>query len=76
MIREIDRISSKFGQAFEVHCNMRMCSSRGTKTSPLTNLIHQKGLKVNGWNGNSEFFWPILVAPKNTKTAIFGAELQ
>jgi Z1 domain/Type III restriction enzyme, res subunit len=34
-------------------------------------LTHQKGLKENGWSGNYNFFWPVLLTPKNTMTAIY-----
>lgn len=48
------------------------------KNSALENpsliLLHQIGDKANNWSGHSEFFWPVLVTPKSTKTAIFATE--
>lgn len=43
-------------------------------TNPSLILLHQLGLKENNWSGESEFFWPILITPKSTKTAIFATE--
>ena len=44
--------------------------------SPCLILLHQQGKKENDWNGGSEFFWPVLVTPKNTKPAIFATEMD
>lgn len=41
---------------------------------PAIILLHQLGLKDNDWSGESEFFWPVMVTPKTTKSAIFASE--
>ncbi|MBL7766774.1 MAG: DEAD/DEAH box helicase family protein [Chitinophagaceae bacterium] len=42
--------------------------------NPSLILLHQLGLKENNWNGEHEFFWPVMVTPKSTKSAIFAPE--
>ena len=42
--------------------------------NPSLILLHQLGEKSNNWSGHSEFFWPVLVTPKSTMTAIFATE--
>ena len=44
--------------------------------TPSLILLHQKGEKGNGWDGDFNFFWPVLVAPKNTRAAIFAREYE
>lgn len=36
-------------------------------------LLKQTGLKENGWR-NSEFWWPILMTPLNSRPAVFASE--
>lgn len=38
--------------------------------SPMLMLFRQNGDEEKGWRG-APFYWPLLVAPKNTKTAIY-----
>lgn len=40
---------------------------------PILMLFRQNGRQEDGWRG-SPFWWPVLVAPRNTKTAIFSSE--
>jgi Z1 domain-containing protein len=40
---------------------------------PCLQLFHQQGLEKNGWR-DVPFFWPVLVCPRNTQTAVFAAE--
>lgn len=42
--------------------------------NPSLILLHQLGLKENNWSGESEFFWPVMVTPKTTKSAIFASD--
>lgn len=42
--------------------------------SPTLILLHQLGLKQNGWSGDSDFFWPVLITPKIARPTIFAAE--
>lgn len=42
--------------------------------TPSLILLQQEGKKENGWIGNSNFFWPVLITPKNTQPAIFASE--
>ncbi|MBU4293663.1 MAG: hypothetical protein KJ770_06400, partial [Actinobacteria bacterium] len=41
---------------------------------PMVMFFRQNGLKEQGWMG-SPFWWPVLVAPKNTKTVIYSSGL-
>ncbi len=40
---------------------------------PMLMLFRQNGDEEQGWRG-TPFFWPVIVAPKNVKTAIFAQE--
>jgi len=42
---------------------------------PLLMLLHQKGRESNGWK-DCEFWWPVLMSPKNTKTVVFANDLN
>lgn len=49
--------------------------ARDTATTiPMLMLFRQNGKEVNGWRG-SPFWWPVLVAPQETHTAIFAGEM-
>ncbi|MGR5988701.1 hypothetical protein ACT7CT_24875 [Bacillus sanguinis] len=37
---------------------------------PALILLRQEGKEENGWRG-CQFWWPVLVTPENTKTAIY-----
>jgi hypothetical protein len=41
--------------------------------SPMLMLIRQNGLEENGWRG-APFYWPVIVAQQNIRTAIFAHE--
>lgn len=41
---------------------------------PMLMLFRENGTKSQRWIG-SPFWWPVLIAPKNTKTAVFSSEL-
>lgn len=41
---------------------------------PILMLFRQNGLKEQGWK-DCPFWWPVLVAPKNTKTVIYSSNL-
>ncbi len=43
--------------------------------SPVLILLKQQGNESDGWRGGP-FWWPILVAPKNTKTSVFASEIK
>ena len=43
-------------------------------TEPTLMLMKQNGYEERGWRG-SEFYWPILVTPKNVDTAVYTSEL-
>lgn len=43
------------------------------KEIPCLMLLKQKGLKEDGWR-SAEFWWPILITPKNTKTSVFASK--
>jgi hypothetical protein len=45
------------------------------KDLPVLILLHQMGKESNGWK-DCEFWWPVLMAPKNTKTVIFANDLN
>lgn len=40
---------------------------------PCLIMLKQRGLQTNGWR-DAEFWWPVLVTPANTKTAVFASE--
>ena len=42
---------------------------------PCLTLLKQRGLIKNGWC-DTEFWWPILMTPKNTKVCIFASKTQ
>jgi len=44
------------------------------KDIPTLMLLRQNGLEEQGWRG-SPFWWPVLVAPENTRTVIFANDL-
>ncbi|MBD0327872.1 MAG: hypothetical protein ICV68_15675, partial [Pyrinomonadaceae bacterium] len=41
---------------------------------PVLMLIKQNGEEAQGWRG-APFYWPVLVTPRNTKTAIFASDV-
>ena len=41
--------------------------------TPCLIILKQTGLSENGWR-DTEFWWPVLIAPGNTRTAIFARE--
>ena len=43
---------------------------KSAKTIPALILLRQNGKEEDGWRG-CPFWWPVLVAPENTKTVIF-----
>ncbi len=43
------------------------------RETPCLIMLKQNGLNHNGWR-DAEFWWPILFAPSNTRTAIFATE--
>ena len=49
-------------------------AKENAKVNPSLILLHQLGLTDNNWSGESEFFWPVMVTPKSTKSAIFATE--
>ncbi len=42
---------------------------------PTLMLLKQNGKESQGWRGGS-FYWPVLIAPQNTKTTIFASHVQ
>ena len=40
---------------------------------PVLILVRQNGKEDQGWKG-SPFWWPVIIAPKNTHTAIFASD--
>lgn len=44
------------------------------KTIPMLMLFRQNGKEEDGWRG-SPFWWPVVVAPEETHTAIFAAQI-
>ena len=44
--------------------------------TPTLILLHQEGKKENGWIGDYNFFWPVMITPKNTQPAIFASEAE
>ena len=45
------------------------------KDIPVLMLLRQNGLEEQGWRG-SPFWWPVLVAPENTRTVIFASDIE
>ena len=45
------------------------------KSEPTLILLRQYGRKEQGWK-DAEFWWPILIVPKKTETAMFTAEVE
>jgi hypothetical protein len=45
------------------------------KDLPVLILLRQNGAEEQGWRG-APFYWPVLVTPQNTKTAIFASHVQ
>lgn len=43
--------------------------------TPLLMLFREKGSKAQGWN-DSPFWWPVLQAPRSTKTVVFASEIN
>ncbi|MGH7194247.1 MAG: Z1 domain-containing protein, partial [Candidatus Saccharimonadales bacterium] len=43
--------------------------------TPLLMLLRERGSKAQGWN-DCPFWWPVLQAPRNTKTVIFASEMN
>lgn len=41
---------------------------------PALMLMKQNGYEENGWRG-AEFYWPVLVTPKNVNTAVYTSEV-
>lgn len=52
-------------------------TSEGTIARKMANhipsliLLRQNGRKEKGWKSNHPFWWPVLIAPKNTETVVF-----
>jgi hypothetical protein len=47
-------------------------AKRTATNRPMLMLFRFDGSKFDGWGG-SPFWWPVLMAPENTKTAIFAS---
>ena len=41
---------------------------------PVLTLLRQNGNETQGWKG-AAFYWPVLVTPRDTKTAIFASDV-
>lgn len=48
-------------------------AKRYAKDTPMLMLFRQNGLEEKGWKG-APFYWPLLVAPGNTRIAIYANE--
>lgn len=53
--------------------DLRQAKEMATK-EPTLMLMKQNGYEEKGWRG-SEFYWPVLVTPKNVDTAVYTSEL-
>jgi len=51
----------------------RPLAMKVAKEIPCLMLLKQNGLEEQGWR-STEFWWPVLVCPENTKTSVFAAE--
>ena len=45
------------------------------KEIPCLMLLKQEGREEKGWR-DAKFWWPVLIAPENTKTCIFASEME
>ena len=53
--------------------DLRQAKEMATK-EPTLMLMKQNGYEEKGWRG-AEFYWPVLVTPKNVDTAVYTSEL-
>lgn len=52
-----------------------LVARRVAEDIPALILVRQNGKEEHGWKG-SPFWWPVIIAPKNTRTTIFASETR
>lgn len=74
--RDVSRVrpSGRFQNAPDTKQEQDVADGLDSST-PLLMLLKEKGSKAQGWN-DSSFWWPVLQAPRNTKTVIFASEMN
>ena len=68
------RSDERYSDAPDTSTGDRMVAQEAALDTPILMLFRQNGNKEDGWRG-SPFWWPVLLAPKNTPTAIFAGKL-
>lgn len=73
--REASRIKQdgSFFDAPDTSSTEGAIAKRAAINIPMLMLFRQNGEKSDGWRGQS-FWWPVLVAPANTRTTVFTRE--
>lgn len=68
------RLGGRFQNAPDTKQEQDVADSLDADT-PMIMLFRQKGSKEQGWN-DCPFWWPVLRAPRGTKTVIFASEMN
>lgn len=74
--RDLSRMKAdgSFSDAPDTSTTEGMLSRETAKDIPMLMLFRQNGAEERGWRG-SPFWWPVLMAPEQTRTVIFASEL-
>lgn len=67
--------SSRFSNAPDTAHVEGVIAKQTATDRPILMLFRQNGREQEGWQG-SPFWWPVLMAPRNTKTAIFASDIS
>lgn len=73
--RFVTKGHSEFSSSPDTSSNEGELARKTAIDIPVLMLIRQNGLEEQGWKG-SPFYWPILIAPKNTKTVLFASDID
>ncbi len=71
--RRIREMSNRFFDAPDTSHIEGEIARKNALEVPMLMLFRQNGKEELGWRG-AEFWWPVIVAPKNTKTTIFASD--
>jgi len=73
--RNLSRIKADgtFSDAPDTTTTEGTVAKQAAKDIPILMLFRQNGLEEQGWRG-SPFWWPVLMAPENTRTVIFASD--
>lgn len=70
--RKLNRIKSGYKSGLSVvGTSSREVILQGGRVAPALIMLEQTGTKQLGWQGNSNFWWPVLVSPSEAQPCVF-----